>query len=390
MNIGRNDPCPCGSGLKYKKCCLFRTNPNMDELFLIKQKMDSDSLKRRSVLESHGIYIDFPTPTRFKGYSVWALGSRIYPRERFDQTFHEFILSVLAQELGTDWITEQEKLPLEKRHFILQCHYHYIEWRKKNETTQNQVGDEKWRAIPDGWCKSLLSLAFDVACIIHVNGSIPPKILERLKLPDRNYQGARYELAVTAIFSRMNCKFEFLDEKLDHLKNTPGHCEFYATEPSTGFHFAIEAKSKVRKGVLHEGGISKDYQLWSNVTGPYRDALSQNPDTIPFFIFVDINSPPTPDIPILEKPWAKEILTSRKQNPLNKPDNPDPCTGIIFTNYSYHYQTSNEAKANGEALLVLPDYPKYIAPENFLKKLHTTISGYNYIPNIEYDGTISS
>jgi hypothetical protein len=23
MNIGRNDPCPCGSGLKHKKCCLL-------------------------------------------------------------------------------------------------------------------------------------------------------------------------------------------------------------------------------------------------------------------------------------------------------------------------------------------------------------------------------
>jgi hypothetical protein len=22
MNEGRNDPCPCGSGKKYKKCCL--------------------------------------------------------------------------------------------------------------------------------------------------------------------------------------------------------------------------------------------------------------------------------------------------------------------------------------------------------------------------------
>lgn len=22
--VGRNDPCPCGSGLKYKKCCLLR------------------------------------------------------------------------------------------------------------------------------------------------------------------------------------------------------------------------------------------------------------------------------------------------------------------------------------------------------------------------------
>ena len=21
MSIGRNDPCPCGSGKKYKKCC---------------------------------------------------------------------------------------------------------------------------------------------------------------------------------------------------------------------------------------------------------------------------------------------------------------------------------------------------------------------------------
>jgi len=23
--IGRNDPCPCGSGLKYKRCCLGNT-----------------------------------------------------------------------------------------------------------------------------------------------------------------------------------------------------------------------------------------------------------------------------------------------------------------------------------------------------------------------------
>ncbi|MBU5428438.1 SEC-C domain-containing protein [Tissierella pigra] len=22
QKIGRNDPCPCGSGKKYKKCCL--------------------------------------------------------------------------------------------------------------------------------------------------------------------------------------------------------------------------------------------------------------------------------------------------------------------------------------------------------------------------------
>jgi len=26
--VGRNDPCPCGSGKKYKKCCLNKSNGN--------------------------------------------------------------------------------------------------------------------------------------------------------------------------------------------------------------------------------------------------------------------------------------------------------------------------------------------------------------------------
>lgn len=29
MKIGRNDPCPCGSGLKYKKCCLNKSTPDI-------------------------------------------------------------------------------------------------------------------------------------------------------------------------------------------------------------------------------------------------------------------------------------------------------------------------------------------------------------------------
>ena len=31
--IGRNDPCPCGSGRKYKKCCLNKyRDARLDEL----------------------------------------------------------------------------------------------------------------------------------------------------------------------------------------------------------------------------------------------------------------------------------------------------------------------------------------------------------------------
>ena len=28
QRIGRNDPCPCGSGQKYKKCCLGKASFN--------------------------------------------------------------------------------------------------------------------------------------------------------------------------------------------------------------------------------------------------------------------------------------------------------------------------------------------------------------------------
>ncbi|MBW2644301.1 MAG: type I methionyl aminopeptidase [Deltaproteobacteria bacterium] len=32
IKVGRNDPCPCGSGLKYKKCCLGRSRSESDDL----------------------------------------------------------------------------------------------------------------------------------------------------------------------------------------------------------------------------------------------------------------------------------------------------------------------------------------------------------------------
>lgn len=30
--IGRNDPCPCGSGKKYKFCCMNKTKELIDEI----------------------------------------------------------------------------------------------------------------------------------------------------------------------------------------------------------------------------------------------------------------------------------------------------------------------------------------------------------------------
>lgn len=42
IKVGRNDPCPCGSGLKYKKCCLGKKVPgasSIKELYFQKHKI---------------------------------------------------------------------------------------------------------------------------------------------------------------------------------------------------------------------------------------------------------------------------------------------------------------------------------------------------------------
>jgi methionyl aminopeptidase len=60
VKAGRNDPCPCGSGLKYKKCCLNRGRPDLKSLYLqryrirLKETHDLEGIRRagRLVLET--------------------------------------------------------------------------------------------------------------------------------------------------------------------------------------------------------------------------------------------------------------------------------------------------------------------------------------------------
>ena len=40
LRVGRNDPCPCGSGKKYKKCCMLRDEANVADA----QSAESDTI----------------------------------------------------------------------------------------------------------------------------------------------------------------------------------------------------------------------------------------------------------------------------------------------------------------------------------------------------------
>ena len=53
MKPGRNDPCPCGSGRKYKHCCLAKdTAPSSNELLWRRLRRDLDGLLPELLAES--------------------------------------------------------------------------------------------------------------------------------------------------------------------------------------------------------------------------------------------------------------------------------------------------------------------------------------------------
>ena len=49
MKIGRNEPCPCGSGKKYKKCCLNKPKENIKNFI--------GDIDLSDIFESHNDYI---------------------------------------------------------------------------------------------------------------------------------------------------------------------------------------------------------------------------------------------------------------------------------------------------------------------------------------------
>ncbi|MGB5984394.1 MAG: SEC-C metal-binding domain-containing protein [Desulfobacterales bacterium] len=55
MKTGRNAPCPCGSGKKYKKCCLAKTDPPSQALYYQRLSEAHDRLAKR--------LLDFSTKT---------------------------------------------------------------------------------------------------------------------------------------------------------------------------------------------------------------------------------------------------------------------------------------------------------------------------------------
>ncbi len=366
MKIGRNDSCPCGSKKKYKKCCYPKP------LIQILREVSA----RPEQVDSQGKLIGRPfIQTEFKGKRVRAVGNRLYHSLPLEETFHEFLIRVLKDVVGLEWGQKESKKPTQEQHII-------VRWIKEMgdlfRTGKGRPEDDKGiiKSIePSGNVRSLLCLAYDAYSVMHC-GELPEALIGRLKNKD-NFQGARYEIAVAAIFVRAGFDIEWVEEKQKK------HCEFVATHKQSKEKVAVEAKSRHRPGVLEVRGTLPDFKIVkTGVERVYNRALKQQPQGLPFLMFIDLNLPLTPGVPPFSKRWFPELRALVEKHGKPTPEKPDKVTALFITNFSWHYSGDKSTMQKSESLMIVPKYAvNPISDFGLLQLLYNASNQYGLVPH---------
>jgi hypothetical protein len=270
----------------------------------------------------------------------------------------DFQVHHLLWQLGKEWFDRETAKPLAERHIILQWRAERAQQFREYQDPRNPNGNV--RAPSTGGMKALQVLADDVYQLAHVTDP-PAKLLARLRDLEQ-FQGARYEILIASLFARCGFEIKFI---ADASRRNP---EFFAHKD--GECIGVEAKSRHRSGVLNRRGAF-DKEAPAEIKRLYEDAAGQNPGDCPFLIFIDVNHPLTPDVPLMEKPWVKEALHAFDYRQQEGRENRD--TALVLTNFGWHFsrEEGTPPGENCQARLEKPKYPLRDASWNCLGRALT-------------------
>ena len=180
--IGRNEPCHCGSGLKYKKCHGGQGGSRAAAVPVIAQNAlelhRANELIRQAQQGLGRPIIGFKTGA----HQVVAVGNTIYFSSKWN-SFPDFLADYIKQKIGSDWGNAEIAKPLAERHPLMQwydayCRYQQATIKKPGEVTEAKV---------TGVVASYLGLAYSLYLLDH-NVELQDRLIKRLKNPD-NFQG---------------------------------------------------------------------------------------------------------------------------------------------------------------------------------------------------------
>ena len=310
LDVGRNDPCPCGSGKKFKKCCL-----------------PARSKQRGVNVES----TSGPRPiisAKVKDVRLVAVGDELHWSPNW-RTFPDFLNDYVKGLLGREWWVRELGKPFEDRHPLIQLHSRMLEvW-----DSQEPGPDGLRYARPSGPMLAHLTIARDLY-LLRDHMALQHRTVARLK-EAAMFQGARYELFAAATLIRAG----FLITHEDERDGTRRHPEFIATHKGLRETVAVEAKSRHRRGVLGQpapAGQTSPVDLKAGVRSLLLDAFGKETGQ-PYVVFVDVNLPPEAEGIVFPPRYFIEVLEDLEGEIQAYPDEPTRYTQVVLTNHPFHY-----------------------------------------------------
>lgn len=266
---GRNDPCPCGSGRKFKKChgsiAVLETLRTLNSprtrqaIQTMVARSEAEEFQRR---EQQGLGKPIIS-TEFQDYRVVAVGRTLHFSKKW-KTFHDFLNDYPKLVLGKDWWMSEVAKPPEERHRILT-------WAVRSYEHSKAHVEHHGACTPlpmTGAISAYMRFAYDLYGLKHAV-DVQKLLIDRIKHPE-NFPGALYEVRVAAALLRAGFTLEHQDES----DRRTTHVEFIATNTESGATYSVEAKR--REGVRMK--INRQV---------YR-ALSKQSDR-PRIVFIDTN-----------------------------------------------------------------------------------------------------
>ncbi|MCI0350818.1 MAG: SEC-C domain-containing protein [Acidobacteriales bacterium] len=401
--LGRNDPCPCNSGKKYKKCCgsasgqLPRRNIQNGPTgsgparppFTVRQLTPSEvpseviekarkyfserERQRQEHIARYG-HVNPLITLDFQGYKLLAIGNQlVYKPSDKGKFLTDFLLDLVPHLFGREWFDREIAKPADQRHPVMQ-------WRVKGMTFMNAQAprpDGTYEVTPTGPLLAYLTFAYDLF-VVQTNGRLDDQLLERLKHPEQ-FQGARHELFAEATCLRAGFAIEHEDET----DPSSRHAEFTATHKATGVKLSVEAKSKHRPGVLGQPGTREPSNALNLRFGKLlNDAVAKKPPH-PLVVFMDLNMP---------FETANRLLTPQPAQPLHplilrtlnrmraEHGGKDPISMVVFTNHPQHYTKDDEMAGKPHLLSQISLLPTRPVRQDVLWTLHQAANLYGNIP----------
>lgn len=329
--IGRNEPCPCGSGKKYKRChgALPGSEPfresREDVIARMISRRQAEEAQRRAQQGLGRPIISFEDQDH--GLRIVAVGKTVYWAPHL-RTFHDFLMFFMPRALGQAWGAEEQKKPFEQQHPILQ-------WCAGLEELRASVTEktgEVFSSPTNGAAAAYLGLAYNLYLLQH-NIELQERLISRLKIPDQ-FHGAYYETSVAGAFIRAGFNIEFENEA----DGSSTHVEFTATHRQSKRKYSVEAKARHVAGLLGSREGSNEGRIGRRTARQLARALSKKANHARV-VFIDVNLPGDGRDCTDRSSWSREVVSAmrRLEGSLKVDGEPAPPAYVFVTNLPYHH-----------------------------------------------------